>query len=147
MYLRGILPPLLFGSQGTRAHVHVEDCAEAIALAAEKGGIGERYLLSSGVMRHGDMIALWRQAPGGLPTLGDMPRPVAHAFCALAEPVQRLLGWPVVLSREFVSAAHAHWAYSGARAERELGARFRPVEQAVLDTLWAEHALLKGRKA
>ena len=146
MYLRGILPPLLFASHGTRAEVHVDDCAEAIALAAEKGAVGERYLLSGGVMSHGEKIALWRQAPGGLPTLGDLPRPLAWLTCALAEPVQRLLGLPSVLNREFLSAGYAHWAYSGAKAERELGARFRSVEQTVLDTLWAEHALLKGAK-
>jgi len=147
MYLRGMLPPFLFGSDGTRAHVHVDDCAEAIALVAEKGRPGESYILSGGTLRHGDTVALWRQAPGGLPHVGDMPRPVAHIFCALAEPVQRLLGLPMVLNREFVHAAHSHWAYSGAKAERELGARFRPVEQVVLDTLWAEHALLKRKKA
>ena len=146
MYLRGILPPLLFASRGTRAEVHVDDCAEGIALAAEKGRTGERYILSSGVISHGDMIALWRRAPGGLPYFGEMPRPLAHAFCAVAEPVQRLLGLPPVFNREFLSAGYAHWAYTGARAERELGASFRPVEQAVLDTLWAEQALMKNRK-
>jgi dihydroflavonol-4-reductase len=146
MYLRGILPPLLFASRGTRAEVHVDDCAEGIALAAEKGRIGERYILSGGVMTHGDMIALWRQAPGGLPYLGELPKPLAWLFCTMAEPVQRLLGLPMVFSREFLGAGYAHWAYSGAKAERELGARFRPVEQLVLDTLWAEHALLKDRK-
>jgi len=147
MYLRGFLPPLLFASNGTRAEVHLEDCAEAIALAAEKGTIGERYILSGGVMSHGEMIALWRRAPGGLPYLGDLPRPLAWLTCALAEPIQRLLGLPAALNREFLAAAYEHWAYSGAKAERELGARFRPVEQVVLDTLWAEHALLKGKKA
>jgi len=147
MYLRGILPPLLFASQGTRAEVHVDDCAEGIALAAEKGLIGGRYILSSGVMSHGEMIALWRQAPGGLPYLGDMPRPMAYAVCAVAEPIQRWLGLPSVLNREFLSAGYAHWNYSGARAEKELGIPLRPVRKAVLDTLWAEQALLKDRKA
>jgi len=147
MYLRGILPPLLFASRGTRAEVHVDDCAEGIALAAEKGRTGERYILSSGVISHGDMIALWRQAPGGLYYLGDMPRPLAHAVCAVSEPVQRLLGLPPVFNREFLSAAYTHWAYSGAKAERELGIRFRPLGRVVLDTLWAEHQLITGRKA
>lgn len=145
MYLRGILPPLLFATRGTRAEVHLDDCAEAMALVAEKGQPGERYILSSGVISHGEMIALWRQAPGGLPYVGEMPRPMAYAVCALAEPVQRLLGLPMVLNREFLSAGYGHWAYSGAKAERELGARFRPLERVVLDTLWAEHALLNGK--
>ena len=147
MYLRGFLPPLLFATRGTRAEVYVDDCAEAIALAAEKGVVGERYILSGGVMSHGEKMALWRQAPGGMRYLGDLPKPVAWLFCAAAEPVQRLFGLPPLFSREFLKAGSAHWGYSGARAERELGARFRPVAQAVTDTLWAEHALMKARKA
>jgi len=147
MYLHGFLPPLLFATRGTRAEVHVDDCAEAVALAAEKGVPGERYVLSGGVMSHGDKMALWRQAPGGMPYLGDLPKPVAWLFCAVAEPVQRLFGLPLLFSREFLKAGYAHWGSSGAKAERELGARFRPVEQAVTDTLWAEHALMKARKA
>jgi nucleoside-diphosphate-sugar epimerase len=144
-YLRGFLPPLLFASKGTRAEVHVDDCAEGIALAAELGVVGERYILSGGVMSHGDMIALWRRAPGGFPYLGELPRPLAWLTCVMAEQVQRLLGLPPVLNREFLRAGYSHYGYSGAKAERELGARFRSVEQAVMDTLWAEHASLKGR--
>ena len=146
MYVRGFLPPMLFGAEGWRAHVHVDDCAEAIARCVEKGRTGESYILSNGIMRHRDLFELWKTTPGGIKTTWFwMPEPMAVAFNAVAEPFERLFGLPILFSREFARAAFVKWKFSGAKAERELGMRFRSVEQAWLDTLEAERAAVEGR--
>jgi dihydroflavonol-4-reductase len=141
MYVRGFLPPVLFAANGWRAHVHVDDCAEAIVRCAEKGVLGESYILSNGNMRHRDMFDLWKKTPGGFKTtLFWMPNAMAMLFNISVEPIERLLGLPIVFCREFAHAAFAKWKFSAAKAERDLGMRFRSVEQAWLDTLAAEHA-------
>jgi dihydroflavonol-4-reductase len=144
MYVRGRLTPITFGLRGNRAHVHVDDCAEAIALIAEKGAPGEAYILSNGVLRNEEMLAIWTRTPGGLKPLLEMPKWLAVAMCGAAEPVQRALGLPVVFSREMVHNSYAHFRYSAAKVEQELGMQFRSIEQAFLDTLAAERAIAQN---
>ncbi len=147
LYVRGLLPPVLFAANGRRAHVYVDDVAEAIVRCCEYGRVGEAYILSSGIMRHQDMFSLWKQTPGGFKkTLFWMPNSMAMLFNRMAEPVERLLGLPIVFSGEFALAAFASWQFSAAKAEHELGMRFRSVEQAFLDTLEAERAIAQKNK-
>lgn len=147
MYVRHILPPILFARNGCRAHVHVEDAAEAIVRSIELGKIGEEYILSNGVMQHRDMIDLWKTTPGGSKlTLIWMPKPIAIAFCGICEPIQRLFNLPNVFTREFAIAGCGNWKFSAEKAERDLEMNFRNVEQAFLDTLESERKIYQKRK-
>ena len=144
MYVQGWFTPVRFAGNGQRATVHVDDAAEGIARCVDRGKVGEAYILSNGNMKHRDMFDIWKQTPGGIKTtLFWMPKPMAMIFNIVAEPVERLLGLPIVFSREFAIAAYANWQFSAAKAERELGMKFRSVEQAWLDTLEVERALAK----
>jgi len=139
MYVRGTLPPILWGAEGKRAHVHVEDVAESIALCIEKGRLGETYILSSGNIRHKDLFNIWRQTPGGSKkTLFWLPYSLAMIFNRLAEPIERLFGLSVLFNREFASAAFTNWQFSSKKATDELGMEFRNVAQAWIDTLKQE---------
>lgn len=147
MYVRGLLPPMLFAANGRRAHVHVDDAAEGIVRCVEHGQVGESYILSNGVMQHRDLFDLWKRTPGGFKmTLLWMPRPMAMLFNSVCEPIERLLGLPIVFCREFALAAFASWQFSAAKAEHELGMQFRSVEQAWLDTLEVERAIAQKHK-
>ncbi len=64
-------------------------------------------------------------------------------FCGAAEPIQRLFGFPAVFSRESILAAYSNYRFIATKAEQELGMNFRRLEQAWLDTLEGERALLK----
>jgi len=142
MYVRGWFPPILFGANGWRAHVHVDDAAEGIARCVERGKAGESYILSNGIMQHRDMFNLWKQTSGGMKlTLFYMPDSLGLLFNIIAEPIERLFGLPIVFCREFAVAVFASWKFSAAKAERELGIHFRSVEQAFLDTLKAERTI------
>lgn len=138
-YLRHRLPPGLL-PRGSRAIVHVDDVAEAIALAVERGRDGESYILAGGNESLREMHRRWTRFPGGSRRWLALPRPLAAAACAVAEPVQRLFGWPVVLSREVLATGCEDYLYSGAKAERELGIRCRDPDSAWRDTLTAELA-------
>ncbi len=147
MYVRGLLPPVLLAANGRRSHVYVDDAAEGIVRCAERGRVGECYILSSGVMQHRDMFKLWQRTRGGFKTTWFwMPNSLGMLFSIVAEPIEQLLGLPTVFCREFALAGFATWQFSAAKAERELGMRFRSLEQAWLDTLDAERAIARGDK-
>jgi dihydroflavonol-4-reductase len=148
MYVRGFLPPVLFAADGRRAHVYVDDVAEGIVRCVEHGRMGETYILSNGIMKHRDMFNFWKQTPGGVKmTFFWLPYTIALPFNIVLEPIERLLRLPMVFCREFALASFASWQFSAAKAERELGMRFRNLEQAWLDTLDGEReAARRGSK-
>ncbi|MBN1371710.1 MAG: SDR family NAD(P)-dependent oxidoreductase [Anaerolineaceae bacterium] len=147
MYVRGVLPPVLWAPNGRCSHVYLDDVAEAMTRSVEYGRIGETYILSNGVMQHKDMVALWSRTPGGCKkTLLWMPNSMALLFSKIAERIERLLGLPVVFSSEFALATFARYQFSAAKAERELGMRFRSLEQAWFDTLKAERSIAKKNR-
>ena len=144
MYVRGRLPPILWAANGRRAHVYVDDVAEAIVRCVEHGRVGESYLLSNGVMCHRDMFEFWKQTPGGSKTtLFWMPDSLALLFNRVAEPIERLLGWQILFCREFAVSAFVSWQFSAAKSERDLGMCYRSLEQAWLETLEGERAIAR----
>lgn len=141
-WTRGIFPPLFWTPEGTHSFVHVDDVAEGIALAAERGRPGEDYIFAAGTMRIRELIGLLSSTPGGMPVIGYLPPPFDAAAAGLIEPLLRAAGYPAFISREVVRATGVHFAFSGAKAVAELGWRPRPIEEAWRETLAAERAAL-----
>ncbi len=140
LYVRGLFPAMSWAPDAVFTMVHVDDVAEAMALAAERGQPGRTYFLGGTSITMRQIMDVWRAAPGGLKPRLWLPRPLAWSSALLAEPLLRLLRLPAFFSRETVTNAFGHYRYSSARAEQELGARFRSAEQAWRDTLAAERA-------
>jgi nucleoside-diphosphate-sugar epimerase len=145
LYVRGWLPPAVWAPDAVFTMGHLDDVTEAMALAAEKGLPGQTYFLGGTVITMRGMIKTWSGTPGGFKPFLWMPRPLALLSGALSEPLLRLLGLPAFLSREVIRGSYVSFRYSSAKAERELGAKFRSAEQAWLDTLAAERTKLKNR--
>ena len=145
LYVRGWLPPAVWAPDAVFTMGHLDDVTEAMALAADKGQPGQTYFLGGTVITMRDMIKTWSRTPGGFKPFLWMPRPLALLSGALSEPLLRLLGLPAFLSREVIRSSYVSFRYSSAKAERELGAKFRSAEQAWLDTLAAERTKLKNR--
>jgi nucleoside-diphosphate-sugar epimerase len=145
LYVRGWLPPAVWAPDAAFTMGHLDDVTEAMALAAEKGRPGQTYIVGGGVLSVRRMIETWSRTPGGFKPFLWMPRPLALLSGALSEPLLRFLGLPAFLSREVVRGSYVSFRYSSAKAERELGAKFRTAEQAWLDTLAAERTQLKNR--
>src|SRR5207248_1272469 len=140
LYVRGLLPPMVWAPEAVYSMVHVEDVAEAMVLAAEKAQPGHTYFLSGSAISMREMIEVWKDTPGGLKPFIWLPKSLARLSGLLAAPLLRAFGQRAFLSREVVDASYARYRFSSARAEGELGAHFRPVVQAWRDTLEAERA-------
>jgi nucleoside-diphosphate-sugar epimerase len=138
LYVRGFAPPLTIGGDYRRCQVYVDDCAEAIALIAEKGRLGEAYLLAAGDLSYREIYDLWSTMSGGMKQISAMPKPLAILSARVAEPVQRWFGLPNLLSVEAARAAYSHYQFTGDKAMRELGWQPRDLRQAWLETLAEE---------
>lgn len=142
MYVRGRLPPISFGD-GTPCFVHVDDVAAALLRCVEVGRIGETYIFSGGPLPIREVFSTWQTTPGGCRKIWwYMPKWLAVAYCGLLEAPQRWLGLPPLFSADLARAGYMDLQFSGAKAERELGLRFRDSRRAWLDTLAAERAAL-----
>jgi dihydroflavonol-4-reductase len=147
LFARGIFPATGWARAARHALTHVDDVAEGIALAAERGRIGETYLLAGEIATVEQVMRIWARHPGGLPAAIWLPPGLAAALGAAVGPAMRVVGLPAHFSRETVAGLLTNYAYSGAKAERELGARFRGQEQMWAETLAAERARIRdGRE-
>ncbi len=138
LYLNRMMPPVASSPDSVVCCVHVDDLAEGIALAAEKGRPGETYLLGGEPKTFRETMAIWAQTPGGFLPRIWLPAWLSAASFAPLEPLQRLLGLPAFLSRESMRAAAINYHFSSAKARRELGWTCRPAEAMWLGTLTRE---------
>ena len=124
MYLLYLLPPLAWSPDTTQSPVHVQALAEGVALAAEKGRIGENYLFCGEPTTLRQLFGFWKPHRGGFAPKLWLPPALMKVMFAPMEPLFRLAGLPAVFSRETVAAGAHHLNYSSAKAQRELGWRF-----------------------
>ena len=146
LYLNHLLPPMGWSPNAIHALVYREDLAEGIALAAEKGRIGEMYFLSGEARSFREHFNYWTKRPGAFRPLVWLPAGLAALTFAPLEPVQRLLGLPAFISRETVLAAATNLYYSSEKAKRELGWSHRSAEAMWSATIDGELELLSRRK-
>ncbi len=146
MYLNGIMFPLAFSPGMRLSPVYVDDVSEGIALAAERGRVGETYVLSGEVSTLREMFNLWNAQAGGLKIRIYMPRWLAWMMLAPMAPLLRLLGLPAFLSAETVAMSSGSFCFSSAKAQRELGWTPLPLPALWQRTFEGEIALLAGRR-
>jgi dihydroflavonol-4-reductase len=129
-YLRKKLPGIIDG--GTDI-VDARDVAQAMIDAVESGKSGERYIVAG---RYADVEDILK----GLETVTGVPSPKMHiphgvimAYAWAMEMYGRLTGKPILVSRQGVQTLLAKTDVDSAKAERELGATFRPLEETLRD--------------
>ncbi len=146
LYINRIMPPFGWAAYSVHACSYIDDLAEGIALAADKGRIGETYFLSGEVKSMRDHLNYWRVKPGAFRALIWLPSKLAATLFAPLEPLLRMLGLPAFISRESVVASETNWYYVNEKAKRELGWTHRSAEAMQHATIEGELKLLSKRK-
>lgn len=113
--------------------VGIEDAARAMVLAAERGRIGERYIISDKYMSTRDVHAIAARAAGVRPPRIKLPLKLlnlaAHVNDLAARVLRRDLPFAVVGLR----MAELMSPLDHSKAERELGWKPEPVEKSIAE--------------
>jgi nucleoside-diphosphate-sugar epimerase len=119
--------------------VGVDDAARALILAAERGRVGERYLISEKMISNADVIRIAAEAAGVGPPAKSIPLPVAYALATLGTVKARLRGTDERLSLGSMRLMRAEAPVDHSKAVRELGWKPRPVEESIREAaqFWA----------
>jgi dihydroflavonol-4-reductase len=117
--------------------VYVEDVADGVLLAYDKGEIGESYVLAGEQATMGELVDRSAKLAGRKPPRMTMPTPLIKASAPLGPLVGPALGFPPNL-RELVSASDGvtYWATDD-KARRELGFQPRDLDTGLRQTLGA----------
>lgn len=141
----GKLPFLMDGIQ--LEVVGVDDAARALILAAERGRIGERYLVSERMMALKDVVRIAADEAGVPPPRRSISVPMLYALAAMGSLRARLTGKDAELSLASVRMMRAEADVDSSKAVRELGWQPRPVEESIREAarFWADLRNAKGK--
>jgi len=139
-FLAGKMPLIAFPELGFNM-VHVEDVADGILLALDKGEVGESYVLGGEITTMRGLIDATARVAGKKAPKRAIPTPMVKAMTPLGGLVGKVMGQPPNL-RELISSADGvtFWARHD-KAMSELGYSPRPLEEGMRDTLAAEGRL------
>lgn len=128
-YLDRTIPAYVDGGM---SFVDVRDAAAGLIACLDRGGVGEKYLLTDHNLR-------WRDFFGRLAEVSGVPLRIPGLPPALTRPMEILAGlvemaWPrgPVAAGDMSTLGHLWW-YTPDRARRELGMASRPLESSLRD--------------
>ena len=115
--------------------VYVEDAAEGILLALDKGEPGESYILGGEVSTLGEVLDKVAVMSGNKPTTRTMPPALLSIIAPLGPVLGPLMGFPPNL-REAIRSTHdtTYW-FRDDRAREKLGYSPRDLDTGLRDTL------------
>jgi dihydroflavonol-4-reductase len=133
---KGRMPLKMFPDTGFML-IHVEDVADGILLALDKGEIGESYVLAGEQARMGELVDKVCDMSGRRRPFGTLPAVLIKLSAPLGPVVGPLLGFPPNL-RELVRVSDGvtYWARDD-KARRELGFQPRDLDTGLKETLAA----------
>lgn len=111
--------------------VGIDDVAEALLLAALKGRIGQRYIISERYMSQRELVTIAAEAVGVRPPRIGIPMSVMYTFARVSDAVGSLVRKDFPISMQ--SSLLVEWTSpaSHAKATRELGWRPKPTEESI----------------
>lgn len=134
LYDRGRLPFLLGGGRNVGNWVYVDDVVKGLILAMEQGRVGEKYILGGENLSLKDFLRLVDLASSKRHFQIAIRRPAALTYAWLQKKRAERFGIYPQITPDWVRVFLADWAYSSAKAERELGYSTAPLENAVRHT-------------
>jgi dihydroflavonol-4-reductase len=139
MTRKGRMPMIPFANM-RMAFVYVDDVADGIILAFEKGRIGESYNLAGDRATMRDLVQTTARLTGRREPTREMPTAIMRVSAPLGPLVGPLLGFPPNF-RELISVSDgvSYWMTDD-KARSQLGFAPRGLEQGLKDTLAADPA-------
>jgi len=133
---KGKLPAMAFKGTGLNM-VHVDDVADGILAAHDRGEIGESYVLGGEITTLGHVVETAARVAGRKPPRLTLPTGVIKAMVPLAPVVTRAMGVGPNL-KEIIAASDGvtYWARDD-KARRELGYAPRALEPGLRETIGA----------
>jgi nucleoside-diphosphate-sugar epimerase len=111
--------------------VGIEDVAEAFLLAAERGRIGERYIISESFMPMRQMFETAASAVGAKPPRFGVPLAMLYAVGWIMGVASRVLRRDLSMNLTGVRLLHIMSAADHSKATRELGWAPRPTAESI----------------
>jgi len=115
--------------------VHVDDVARGHLLALRFGRRGERYILGGRDLSLREILQLVGEHTGRAATTVRLPHWAVYPIAAIGEAAALVTKREPRATLDGVRMAKKHMYFSSAKAERELGYRWRPAEQAIADAI------------
>jgi nucleoside-diphosphate-sugar epimerase len=133
LFYRGLLP-VLPGPESIVTYAYVDDIAAGHILAAEKGRIGESYILAGPAVPLGEMVDFWAQLTGKRAPMAAMPARFVSRLAPLAGRLQPALSLPQTFSEDLIGILGVSYAGRADKARAELGWRPRPLQTGMRET-------------
>jgi len=128
--------PVLVCNGGTNV-VYVDDVADGIVGALERGRPGERYILGGENLTIRQIADLCLQLLGRRSTVVTLPNGVIRWVTWAATRV----GLPLPYNADVIPYATRYWFVDGSKAQRELGVQFRGARETLVPTIaWLREA-------
>jgi nucleoside-diphosphate-sugar epimerase len=139
-FLAGRMPLIAFPDLGMNM-VHVDDVAEGVLLALDKGKVGEQYVLGGQITTMRELIDTLAQVTGKTAPKRTLPTGLMKAMTPVGPLIGKVMNQGPNL-RELISSADnvTFWAKHD-KAIADLGYSPRGLEQGLRDTLEAEGKL------
>lgn len=116
------LGKLPFYVRGVGAEVvGIDDVAEALLLAAQRGRIGERYIISDRYMTQRELVTIAAAAAGVRPPRLPIPMALVHVFARLSDAVGSLAHRDLPIGKQSARLMALTSPASHGKASRELG--------------------------
>lgn len=111
--------------------VGIEDVADAFLLAGERGGIGERYIISETFMPMREMLTIAATEVGAKPPRIGVPLAAMYVFGGICSAASKLLRRDLPMNTTGVRLLHIMSPADHGKATRELGWRPRPAAESI----------------
>src|SRR6185369_14821836 len=115
--------------------VHVDDVAGGHVAAAEKGRVGERYILGGENMSLAEILAAVSQAAGRRAPRLRIPHAALFPPAFGAELAARITGREPFVTLDGVRMSRKKMYFTSEKASHELGYRPRPAREAIADAV------------
>jgi len=129
MYAKGLLVACPFQQTGL-SWVHVEDVANGIVAAHDKGEVGEGYVLGGDNETIGGLFARIKTLTGKRAPM-KLPNWTVKAATPFGPLIARILKQEPDLLKEGLTSLNGSWMYSSKKAEAGIGYRYRSIEEGI----------------